>query len=161
MTASRFHVTNLTPASANPSDWRPVQRALAAHIASSPDFTAAGAAGAAGAAAATASSSDEDAGDVNVNRAGAEEGVAGALWFCLSVALQRSQKGRGKRRPYKKQRKKASASATSGAATESQGEAAEAFARVVDEYCTRVGELSETVPPGGAPRGLITPTPSP
>ena len=139
-------------AGAVPRDWRPVQRALAAHIDSSPDFTAAVDAGAEaidGLDAVNAFTSDSDT--TTRVTSGAEEGVAGALWFCLSVALQRSQKGKAKRRPYKRQRKKSQAveaAATSGAATESQVDAAESFARIVDEYCARVGELSEAVPPG-------------
>ena len=105
-----------------PRDWRPAQRALASVV---------------------------DSALV----ADSEEGVAGALWFCLSVALQRSQKGRGKKRPYKRQRKKAAAAAAANAAAESsatqgQRDAAEAFARVVDEYCDRVGELIAATPEG-------------
>ena len=121
-----------------PRDWRPVQRALANHIATSPDFRA-------------REREDSDG--------GAEEGVAGALWFCLSVALQRSQKGRGKkRRPYKKQRNKkaaaAAAGATTGSASDSQVEAAASFAKVVEEYAARVSELSNAVP-SGTPRAVV------
>ena len=102
-----------------PRDWRPAQRALASVVDSAL------------------------VGD-------AEEGVAGALWFCLSVALQRSQKGRGKRRPYKRRRKKAAAAIATAesSATQGQRDAAEAFARVVDEYCDRVGELIAATPEG-------------
>ena len=102
-----------------PRDWRPAQRALASVVDSAL------------------------VGD-------AEEGVAGALCFCLSVALQRSQKGRGKRRPYKRRRKKAAAAiaAAESSATQGQRDAAEAFARVVDEYCDRVGELIAATPEG-------------
>lgn len=107
-------------AGAVPRDWRPVQSALACHI------------------------------DGTQLTETMEEGAVGALWFCLSVALQRSQKGRGKkqRRPYKKQRKKAAAKVVEGGATDSQVEAAESFVKAVDEYCDRIAELSNAVPQG-------------
>ena len=68
------------------------------------------------------------------------------------VALQRSQKGRGKKRPYKRQRQKQkSAEATSenekeSFATPGQLEAASQFALCVDEYCDRIGELLSVTP---------------
>ena len=79
-----------------------MQRALSAHVAASPDLAA------------------------------AEAGVAGALCFCLSVALQRSQKGASKRRPYKGQRKASAAAAEAGAASRSERDAAVGPAR----YCS-------------------------
>ena len=111
----------LSSTSSVPRDWRPAQRALAAHLAS---------------------------GALD----GAEAGVAGALWFCLSVALQRAQKNRGKkRRPYKKQRAKAAKRAseeTETAASSPQIDAARAFEKVVDEYCDRLASLMEATPAG-------------
>jgi hypothetical protein len=90
--------------------------------------------------------------DISETARSAEQGVYGALWFVLSVALQRSQKGRGKKRPYKRQRQKQkSAEATSenekeSFATPGQLEAASQFALCVDEYCDRIGELLSVTP---------------
>jgi hypothetical protein len=112
-------------AGAVPRDWRPIQRALSTSLESS---------------------------DISETARSAEQGVYGALWFVLSVALQRSQKGRGKKRPYKRQRQKQkSAEATSenekeSFATPGQLEAASQFALCVDEYCDRIGELLSVTP---------------
>ena len=86
---------------------------------------------------------------------------AQALWFCLSVALQRSQKGRGKRRKrgYKNQRRKARAETESAikeqSATEAESDAAALFRKCVDEYCDRVNELCAFVPVGTPPPVIV------
>ena len=59
--------------------------------------------------------------------------VVEAAWFCLSVAAQRTQKARNKRRPKGKGRKMASANVAS--------ENADAFVKVTDEYVDRVMEF--------------------
>ena len=84
---------------------------------------------------------------------------AGALWFCLSVALQRSQKGRGKKkRGYKNQRQRTKkdfeVAIETGAAIEAEVECALSFQKCVDEYCDRVGELCEHTP-GSTPAPVI------
>lgn len=86
----------------------------------------------------------------------------GALWFCLSVALQRSQKGRGKRRAkrgYKNQRRKARAETENAiderSATEAESDAAASFRKCVDEYCDRVNELCALVPVGTPPPVIV------
>ena len=89
----------------------------------------------------------------------------GALWFCLSVALQRSQKGRGKRRGkngsrgYKNQRRKAQAATENafreGSATDAEADAAALFRKCVDEYCDRVSELCARVPSGTPPPVIV------
>ena len=84
---------------------------------------------------------------------------AGALWFCLSVALQRSQKGRGKKkRGYKNQRQRTKKdfeiAIETGAAIEAEVECALSFQKCVDEYCDRVGELCEHTP-GSTPAPVI------
>ena len=84
---------------------------------------------------------------------------AGALWFCLSVALQRSQKGRGKKkRGYKNQRQRTKkdfeVAIETGAAIEAEVECALSFQKCVDEYCERVGELCEHTP-GSTPAPVI------
>ena len=122
-------------AGAVPRDWRPVLLALSACL--------------------SRGSGDDDAVDTAMRSlvATAEPGVPGALRFCLSVALQRSQKGRGKRRPYKRRRKKnaeklAETSAngnTESSLTPGQLEAATQFRNVVDEYCGRVSGLVRAV----------------
>ena len=78
----------------------------------------------------------------------AEEGVAGALWFCLSVALQRSQKAGERGDRISAGGKPPRRSPPPNSATQGQRDAAEAFARVVDEYCDRVGELIAATPEG-------------
>ena len=84
---------------------------------------------------------------------------SGALWFCLSVALQRSQKGRGKKkRGYKNQRQRTKkdfeVAIETGAAIEAEVECALSFQKCVDEYCDRVGELCEHTP-GSTPAPVI------
>ena len=84
---------------------------------------------------------------------------AGALWFCLSVALQRSQKGRGKKkRGYKNQRQRTKkdfeVAIETGAAIEAEVECALSFQKCVDEYCDRVAELCEHTP-GSTPAPVI------
>ena len=86
----------------------------------------------------------------------------GALWFCLSVALQRSQKGRGKKRHkrgYKNQRRKTRAETEnafkSQLATEAELDAAASFRKCVDEYCDRVNELCACVPVGTPPPVIV------
>ena len=84
---------------------------------------------------------------------------AGALWFCLSVALQRSQKGRGKKkRGYKNQRQRTKKdfeiAIETGAAIEAEVECALSFQKCVDEYCDRVAELCEHTP-GSTPAPVI------
>ena len=56
----------------------------------------------------------------------------------------------GERGDRKRRRKKAAAAiaAAESSATQGQRDAAEAFARVVDEYCDRVGELIAATPEG-------------
>ena len=115
-----------------PRDWRPVRRALFDCLDSS-----------------------------NPETLGLETGVPGALWFCLSVALQRSQKSRGKRRrPYARQRTRRAESETDSdsargaeevrVSTPGQREAGVAFVRVVDEYCDRIGEFMAATARGDA-----------
>ena len=84
---------------------------------------------------------------------------SGALWFCLSVALQRSQKGRGKKkRGYKNQRQRTKkdfeVAIETGAAIEAEVECALSFQKCVDEYCDRVAELCEHTP-GSTPAPVI------
>ena len=112
-----------SPTGAVPRDWRPIQKALALELESGKLMSA-------------------------LKSQGKEPGVPGALWFCLSVALQRSQKGRGKKRPYKKQRKKAAinAEASDSILTPQQVSCGDAFDTCVDEYCDRIGELLIRVP---------------
>ena len=126
-------------AGAVPRDWRPVRSALSACL---------------------SGLEDEDATTATATHplvAAAEPGVPGALRFCLSVALQRSQKSRGKRRPYKRQRKKNAALSANDAPTSltpAQLEAAVKFRDVVDEYCGRVSALLRAVDPE-TPRATI------
>ena len=126
-------------AGAVPRDWRPVRSALSACL---------------------SGSEDDDATTAIATHplvAAAEPGVPGALRFCLSVALQRSQKSRGKRRPYKRQRKKNAALSENDSPTSltpGQLEAATKFRDVVDEYCGRVSALLRAVDPE-TPRATI------
>ena len=69
-----------------PRDWRVAQRALADVVGNAASIDGGGSGG------------DGD-------------GVEGALWHCFAVALQRSSKSKNKRRPCKRQRKKAAAAA--------------------------------------------------
>ena len=130
-------------AGAVPRDWRPVRSALSACL----------------------SLADDDATDAATRAlvAAAEPGVPGALRFCLSVALQRSQKSRGKRRPYKRRREKDKKDAREKLARDGnaasslppgQLEAAAQFRDVVDEYCGRVGGLVRAVD-ADVPRATI------
>ena len=125
-------------AGAVPRDWRPVHSALSECL--------------------SRSNGDDgkDAATEHPLVAAAEPGVPGALRFCLSVALQRSQKGRGKRRPYKRQRKKnaekLALETAETALTPGQREAAARFRDVVDEYCGRVSGLVRAVDAGRAAR---------
>ena len=127
-------------AGAVPRDWRPVHSALSECL--------------------SRSNGDDgkDAAKEHPLVAAAEPGVPGALRFCLSVALQRSQKGRGKRRPYKRQRKKnaekLALETAETALTPGQREAAARFRDVVDEYCGRVSGLVRAVD-ADVPRATI------
>ena len=59
--------------------------------------------------------------------------IAEALWFCMSVALQRTQKSQNKRRPKGRGKKNRGVGGRNAASAN-----AEAFSKVVDEYATHV-----------------------
>ena len=77
--------------------------------------------------------------------------IAEALWFCMSVALQRTQKSQNKRRPKGRGKKNRGVGGRDAASAN-----AEAFSKVVDEYATRLRQFKEVCDRNDPPAPLAS-----
>ena len=75
--------------------------------------------------------------------------IAEALWFCMSVALQRTQKSQNKRRPKGRGKKNRGGGDAASAN-------AEAFSKVVDEYAVRLREFKRACDRNDPPAPLAS-----